>query len=340
MGLDPEKLEAFGRLNLAVSSPSWPYKGVLVIKNGRIVGEWYNQPKAQTTRTYLSSNGKAFALMCFGIMAEDSRTGKISTRIGPQSHVYDRQWLPEGFPLSDSGKADITFEEIFEHTSGLCPEANEKGRNRWTDYVKWITGHDPKWPQTSRLYFQPGRPASYPRKETQGRHVYAYSSVGFGHLGLVFQNVYRMPAHEFLWQRLLEPIGFSGIGFEAPPSGQIKWFSAGGLRMTPRDYARFAYFLMHHGRWGNRQLVPADWVKRFTSSPNYPNIRSNVDGFFGKQYPRDMFMIGGSGLNWAFIVPSLDLIAIRTSRANNALWDSLMKQYVQSLFAAVIPSKY
>ena len=349
LGLDPERLEQFGRFNLQVPNSNWMpyanYKGIIVIKNGWIVGEWYNVPQAKSFRTYISSNGKSFAIACFGIMAADSRAGRIEAGIDAESRVYNRQWLPQGFPLSDPRKKDITFEQIFRHRSGICPERTasgedvEKGRNEWTDYVDWIVAHDEKWPSTGRLYFTPGHPEQYAGSETWGMVSGAYSSVSFGHIGLVIQNLYGRPASDFLWERLLDPLGFSGIDFHAPPSETIRWFSAGGVRMNPRDYARFAYFLLHDGLWNRQQIVPRSWIQRFRTSPLYPNIRSNADGYFGTQYPEDMFRIAGSGLNWAFIVPSLDLVALRTGRASNDIWDEVEKEFLRRLFATVQESK-
>ena len=346
LGLDPERLEEFGQYNLSVPGSTWmpyaKYQGIMAIKNGWVVGEWYNIPEAGTFRTYISSNGKAFAMICFGIMARESKAGSIDLQINSESKVYDRQWLPEGFPLSDSLKKFITFEQIFRHTSGLCPERTasgedvEKGRNEWSDYADWIVGHDEKWPQTKTLYFTPGHPGEYSGSETWGTASGAYSSVGFGHIGLVLRNVYGIPAADFLWDRLLEPMGFSGIDFHAPPGKGIRWFSAGGVRMIPRDYARFAYFLLRDGGWQQKQIVPSSYIRRFRTSAHYPNIRSNVDGYFGEQYPKDMFRIAGSGLNWAYIVPSLDLIALRTGRADNAMWDEVREKFLRKIFAAVL----
>jgi len=345
-GFDPEKLEEFGQFNLAVRNTSWQpyshYKGILVIKNGWVVGEWYNSVEARDFKTYLSSNGKSFAMVAFGILVQDVSNGEVGTNIGPDSRLYDERWLKEGFPLSDSRKQMILFEQIFEHTSGLCPErtasgeAVEEGRDEWTDYTDWVVGHDESWPQTMPLYFPPGKIEEYPGREVSGQYAYAYSSVGFCHLGLVFRNIYRQPAHRFLWARLLKPIGFSGIDFHAPPSDSIQWFSAGGLRMTPRDYARFAYLLLRDGRWQGRDIVSPEWVQRFRKNPKYPNLRSNIDGIFGHQYPKDMFRIAGSGLNWAFIIPSLDLIALRTGRADNRNWDGVEKEFLKRLFDSLV----
>lgn len=344
LGLDSERLEEFGHYNLSVSNTNWKpysdYQGTLVIKDGWIVGEWYNTPDARNFKTYISSNGKAVAAICLGIMVRDSRDGHLSVQIDPSSKLYHRDWLPGGFPLSDPLKAEITLEHVLQHTSGICPErtgtgeAVEQGRNDWTNYENWILGHDPQWPQTGQIYFPPGQPEEWVGNEVWAEDAGGYSSVAFGHLGLILANVYEKPAREFLWNRLLEPIGFSGIEFHAPPSEEIEWFSAGGLRMTPRDYARFAYFLLRDGQWNGQQIVDISWVKKFRESTAYINIRSNQDGFFG-QYPKEMFRIAGSGLNWAFIIPSLDLIAIRTGRASNGKWDEVEQKFLQKLFAAV-----
>ena len=345
LGMIPDRLEAFGQYNLSVPNSGWMsysnYKGIIVIKDGWIIGEWYNTEEAARFKTYLSSNGKAFALVCFGIMVDDGRNKIISTEMISESLLYQKKWLPQGFPLSDPRKVNITFEQVFQHTSGLCPERTgngdpvEKGRDQWTDYIDWLVGHDQKWMSTQPLYFSPGHAEEYGGKSMDGSHAIAYSSVGMGHLGIVFQNVYAKPASEFLWERLLDPIGFSGIDYHNPPSDSIKWFSAGGLRMTPRDYARFAYFLLHDGRWGNKQIVSGEWIKKFRCSSLYPNIRSNIDGIFGEEYPKDMFRIAGSGVNIAFIIPSMNLVALRTGRVDNACWDEVERTFLKKLFEAI-----
>ena len=105
--------------------------------------------------------------------------------------------------------------------------------------------------------------------------------------------------------------------------------------MTPRDYARFAYFLLNDGRWGNNQIVAGEWIKKFRNSPLYANIRSNCDAIFGEQYPADMFRIAGSGVNIAFIIPSMDLIALRTGRVSNSRWEEVESAFLEKLFEAI-----
>lgn len=340
LGLDLGGVEGFGGYNLSVRSNE--ITGVLVIKDGWIVGEWYSHPNGAGDKHYLASIGKTFALACFGAMVKDRIDGKIDHPIDRNAHVYDPRWFEVGFPLTDKRKRDITFDHIFRHTSGLSPQQTadgkvvEKGRNQWTDYVSWVVGRDKSWPETSKLYFTPGFPEEYSGRERWGTQLGAYSSVGFAHIGLVISDIYDIPAHEFLWSRVLEPLGFSGVEYYTPPDPpDIKWFSAGGIKITLRDFARFAYFLLMEGKWKDQHIVPAGWIESLTSTPFYPNLRSNVDGYFGEQYPKDMFWMFGSGGNFAVVVPSYNLIALRKGRVDNFLMKVLQRDFLRRTFLMI-----
>jgi len=340
VGMNPDKLSEFGEYNISLPNSDWKpwsdHKGVLVIKNGWIVGEWYEKENSYAFRQYLASNGKAFAIVCLGIVIDDSRKGNIPFEIDIESKLYDLQWLSEGFPLSDPRKNLITFHQILNHTSGLCPEGEEEGRYQTDkDFVLWVLGRDLNYTETARLYYDPGHSEQYPKGSS-------YSSVGFQHIGLIIPHLTGMPAHEFIWKRILEPIGFSGIKYfkavnEWSAGDQnrcIKWHTDGGLRMTTRDYVRFAYLLLRDGKWRDHQIVSASWIQRFRRSGDYVNMMGNKDGHFGKDYPEDMFRIAGAGMNWAFVIPSLDLIVVRTSR-NNLSWDKITSVFLEKLFASI-----
>jgi len=68
--------------------------------------------------------------------------------------------------------------------------------------------------------------------------------------------------------------------------------------------------LLHDGRWGDQQFIPDGWIESFASTPYYPNLRSRVDGYFGDNYPKDMFKVFGSGGNFALVLPICNLIGI------------------------------
>jgi CubicO group peptidase (beta-lactamase class C family) len=346
-GFDPEALEEFGRFNLAVPNNQWrpwsEHKGCLVIKNGWIVGEWYEGEDSQVFPQYLASNGKSVAMACFGILVGDSQAGRTPYDLGLESPVYDPRWLPEGFPLSDPRKGRITFDQVFRHISGLCPEADETGRYQEDkNYTLWVVGRDPQYPETAPLYYDPGHPEQYARPN---RHdLYTYSSIGFQHVGLALLHWSRMQAHNILEERLFRPIGICSVEYFQPvnewsagdENQQVRWHTDGGLRLAPRDYARFAYLLLKDGCWNEQQIVPGGWFSHFWSTGDYPNLLGNQDGAFGREYPADLFRISGAGSNSAFIVPSLDLIALRTGRSSDGLADEVTLGFLKYLFGAIL----
>lgn len=345
LGLNYAALQQLGKSSISVSNSAIPgyddhnHASAIVIKNGWIVGEWYLRPESKTFQQYLSSNGKSFAYVLFGVLMRKARQGELPVKdLSENSKLYDPLWMSEGYPLSDPRKADISFEQVFQHTAGLMPELAadgtdvEKGRSKWSRYADWVFGHDPVYPGTGRLFFAPGHPEQWSGSETWGAHQGAYSSIAFAHLGIAFRHISGHNPDDILWCWLLEPLGFDGLSFHAPPGGQhYRWFTAGGLRMTARDYARFCWLLLKKGRWGTKQLVDNKWIERTYRSPNYQNLRSNIDGWLDKELPADTLRIYGSGSNFAYIIPSLQVIALHCGRTSNTVAENFEAKFKELL---------
>src|SRR5438876_951585 len=87
--------------------------------------------------------------------------------------------------------------------------------------------------------------------------------------------------------------------------------------LSATDAVRFAYLLLHKGRWGNRQLAPADYVAMCgRPSPYNPHspfslmFEVNQDGHvFGA--PRDAFFKSGAGGSAIYVIPSLDMVVYK-----------------------------
>ena len=63
----------------------------------------------------------------------------------------------------------------------------------------------------------------------------------------------------FVRQRIFDPIGITTASFVRDGSGM--WPGSVGLRMSPRDYARFGLLLLNDGRWGTEQVLPEGWIE-------------------------------------------------------------------------------
>jgi hypothetical protein len=57
-----------------------------------------------------------------------------------------------------------------------------------------------------------------------------------------------------------------------------------------------------------------------------------VDGYLHEEFPEDLYRMFGSGGNFVFVVPSLDLIAIRTGRSDNFFLRRMEHDLVRRVF--------
>jgi CubicO group peptidase (beta-lactamase class C family) len=89
---------------------------------------------------------------------------------------------------------------------------------------------------------------------------------------------------------------------------------AGSIALHSTDTLRFAYLLLHQGKWGKQQLVPAEYVamcgRPSPYNPHYPfslEFEVNQDGHVAAA-PRDAFWKSGAGGFSIYIIPSLDMV--------------------------------
>ena len=81
--------------------------------------------------------------------------------------------------------------------------------------------------------------------------------------------------------------------------------------------------LLHNGRWGEQQLVPADYIEA-ASKPSPYNAHSpfslmfevNADGHVAGA-PRDAYFKSGGGGFGIIVVPSLDLVIYKMAGSDN-----------------------
>jgi CubicO group peptidase (beta-lactamase class C family) len=157
-----------------------------------------------------------------------------------------------------------------------------------------------------------------PMTGTPGRE-WSYNSGAAILTGAVVREISNVSVDEFARRELFEPIGVRGERwFKSPYDGLPH--CGGGLNLRAVDLARLGYLVLRGGRWGDRQIVPESWITESTrpDSRGAPVYFSNVGsayGYFWWLFPTrrgasDLGVIAasGSGGQWLFVVPSLDLV--------------------------------
>ncbi len=292
--------------------------GLLVVRHGYLVFEAYFGRAFRNANPDMASTGKAFTSIACGIMLHEFK-GKIPD--GLNTRVFTKQYLPEAFPLDDPRKADITFGELLCMTAGY----NGEGQSP-TGIVHGVAS--PMKPAPGQNIRDLDMSSIRTRLWTDPGAGYSYSSPSPHIASIVLRHVTGMELQDYIRERLAKPMGWGAWGyclhrgdFTMPHAN-----GAGSIALHATDALRFGYCLLHHGKWGDQQLVPADYIALCNKPSRYNahcpfslQFEHNADGHVAGA-PRDAFYKSGAGGFGIFIVPSLDMVIYKLG-GNNGQYD-------------------
>ena len=289
--------------------------GLVVVRHGYLVYEKYFGRGNREAHPDMASIGKAFTSISSGIMLKELHD-KIPD--GLDTKVFNDKYLPQAMPLDDPAKADITLGQLLSMSGGLHGEGNNpgivNGVNQKLEPMERPAGAVDQDLMALRtpLWTKPG-----------GGYSYASSSPHIA--SIVLRNLTGMEMQQYIQEKLAGPMGFGVWGYALTRNGRTLPHTPGGgsISLRATDAVRFPYLLLHKGKWGNKQLVPADYVtmcgKPSPYNPHSPMgfmFEVNADGHvFGA--PRDAYFKSGAGGSAIYVVPSLDL-AIYKMAASDA----------------------
>ena len=318
-GVDWDKLATAWEHNASAPGAT----GLLVLRHGQVVGEWYRDAD-RTTAFNIYSSSKSYTSTAFGLILADFGAGPRpdGRTLTLDTKVCDTEWLPESLPLPDPRKAQITVRLLLNMASGLGEE-NPPPRQPF----EWALGHVEGSPMAT-LRNDPGT-------------AFHYSNAGVAHLVLLFRHAQGTDLFPFLKERLFDPIGLAQVRWQRiGGDGSIGPLSQGysGIYTTPREHARFCTLALHRGVWAGRRLVPEAYY-------DFAWKGTAVNPAYGAQWwvhprvpdaPRDLVMTLGRDHNDGFVCPSLDLVFVRLGNGTTFPPD-FERELVRRVLAAVEP---
>jgi len=226
VGLDAAKLE-----QIAAQAKTGKSNCLVVVRDGKLAGEWYFNGTGPNTAQEVYSATKSFASTLVGIAQDDG-----DLRIGDSASRWIPQWR-------DTSARAVTVRDLLSMDSG----------RQWsvlTDYVQLILAAD-------RTSFAVG----LAQAEAPGR-VWAYNNAAVQTLQPVLAKATGMNVATFAEHRLFEPLGMRHTTMTTDRAGNAQMFE--GIHSTCRDMARFGVLMLDRGRWGGKQIVSSDWVAAAT----------------------------------------------------------------------------
>jgi CubicO group peptidase (beta-lactamase class C family) len=274
-------------------------RAVVVVKDGRIVGERYGTGFSQNTPLLGWSMTKTVNAALIGALV---KAGKMST---------DATGLFEAW--KGDAREKISLADLMAMSSGL--EFNE-------DYGD-VTD------VTRMLYLEPDMAGFAAHKPLTGEigKVWSYSSGTAVILSRLWQNAVGSKALALDWPRrsLFDPLGMTSAVLETDARGTFVGSSY--LYATAHDWARFGQFLVDDGVWNGVPLLPAgfvSWMREPAPASNGRYGRGQLwlegpDGGDdagnanekGLDLPSDTFWLLGHDGQSTAIVPSQKLVVVR-----------------------------
>jgi CubicO group peptidase (beta-lactamase class C family) len=279
---------------------------VVVTRHGRIVWEryWGGWDENSTDNSWSMAKSMTDALV--GIAISE---GKIK---GVDESAAD--FIPE---WRGTRKEEITLRHLLSMDSGLL--WNEDYYEE-SDVIAMITSYD-----------QTGYAISRPRLHDPGDDWY-YSSGDTQLFSAIIKAATGMEAGQYAQEKLFGPIGLKGARWATDEAGHTLTFCC--VYTTARNFARFGYLFLRDGRWNDQQVVPENWVEESTKPSQWENPSY---GYFWwllpfPDVPKDMFMADGFQTKRIYIIPSLDIVAVRIGEGDDA-WDddAFLKPIVEAV---------
>jgi CubicO group peptidase (beta-lactamase class C family) len=299
-----DDLEA--RLDQAIADKRiWNMHAVIVMRGGRLVLERYFEGTDDArgkplgvvafkpdTLHDLRSVSKSIVGLLYGIAL---KAGKV-----PPPEQPLMQSFPEYADLAaDPGRARLTLHHVLSMTMGTewdessipytNPANSEIAMDRAADRYRYVLERP--------IVTEPGQ-----------RWTYCGGATAL--LGRIITKGTGKSLHDYAREVLFDPLGIGPTDWHRSRDGELS--AASGIRMRPRDLAGVGELMLRGGVWEGREVVPADWIKRSTTSV----VQINEIGDYGYHWyigrRRPFWAAVGNGGQRLFVSPELDLIVVTT----------------------------
>ncbi|UQU63207.1 beta-lactamase family protein [Couchioplanes caeruleus] len=272
---------------------------VMVVRHGHVVAEGWWAPYSADRPTLLYSVTKSFTSTAVGLVIADGL-------LALGDRVVDV--LPDHVPDDVSEHARrLTVHDLLSMTTGHATDSlGEAWELEPDDLVKGFL----RVPFTGTGF--------------------AYDNATTFVLARIVERVTGRDLREFLDERLLQPMGAGCADWDLVASG--KAFGFHGLHLTTEAVAAYGELLLRGGRWGDRQLVPREWVEAATRPHSVipPSVDDSARGY-GYQFwvSEHGFYADGAFGQHCVVIPSLDLVVVVTSHSPepggtpDAVWECL-----------------
>jgi CubicO group peptidase (beta-lactamase class C family) len=295
-------------------------KSIVVIKNGELLIEEYFNGANRSTLHDTRSVGKSFASTMMGIAIGEGHIRSENQTLG---EFYDLKRFGNHSPKKES----VTIRNLLTMTSGF--DGND-------DHEDSPGNEEKMYPTGDWIRFALGVPME---NKTAVGEKWSYFTAGVVVLGDIINKSVPGGLHRYSDQKLFRPLGITKYEWQYTP--QKVPSTAGGLRMSALDFAKYGQLYRNGGTWNGRQIIPRTWVeKTFTKQVRRgPGDQEHYGYLFwydilnteGKRH--ELFFATGNGGNKIYVFSDQPLVVVITATAYGKSYmhrqaTSMMERYI------------
>ena len=304
-----EAINAF-KLDIGDFAQATQLNSVMVLKDGEIVAEYYDNCFGPDFRHVCWSASKTFTSTAIGLAVDDGLLS-VNTKI---VDVLGAEELPD--TISDT-LASLTVYDLLRMASGLRYDQNASGYYTDKSCTKDIL--------SKGFDYAPGE---------RFRYLTSNSYL----LSVIVTKVTGKTVKELLTERIFEPMGIRNFHWDESAEG----YTIGGYGMytTTENLAKMGQLYLQGGKWNGKQLISSEWIASAMSAQIYQaGERVPTDdkkGGYG--YQMWVNTVGGGARfdgaygQWSIICPEKNAVIVitqhnnRTAHALTAVWERIYSQ--------------
>jgi CubicO group peptidase (beta-lactamase class C family) len=271
---------------------------LLILYKGHLLTEKYVDEFTKDTPILGWSMTKSLLATCYGIL---EHKGKL-----------EMNWQAPIPDWKDDARKEITLNHLLRMQSGL----------EWNEDYTTISD------ATSMLFLKADMTKAQRNKKAIAKptEIWNYSSGTSNLLSGILRQQFRTQQEylDFPYTAFLDKIGAHSMLIEADLKGNYVGSSYGWA--STRDWARVGQLYLNSGNWNGEQLFNKNWVDYITTPTQLSNGRYgahfwlNSEGIY-PDVPRDLYSMKGFQGQYVFMIPSKDLVVVRTGLAENPEFD-------------------
>lgn len=267
----------------------------MFLRHGKVISEGWWEPYGPEYKHLLYSASKTFTATAIGLAVSEGRL-----RLTDKVISFFPYSLPDtiGTNMRQLSVHDLLTMSVGQDPAGMGAGSDED----------WITA------------FLKNEPVHKPGT------LFLYNNMATFMLSAIVQQVTGQTLFDYLKPRIFDPLSIHGADWDKNPQGINLGLM--GLRLRTEDLAKFGQLLLQNGKWNNKQIIPAEWVKEATSfkieSKGGSERLSKDKNDWTQGYCFQMWRgrnnsvrLDGMAGQFVILFPDMDAIVIFTANARN-----------------------